>query len=121
MLFILFLSPATIAHGFSSPLHGMQTRSLILPVIESFTGRKVKTTITTIQPGKELQPPAPSPALLKTPPIILFQGPMTPMTMRAKIPLNCVMTRKLTDRDGDGTLDFQDAFPDDPGEWLDYG
>ena len=26
---------------------------------------------------------------------------------------------EITDRDGDGTLDFQDAFPDDPGECLD--
>ena len=26
---------------------------------------------------------------------------------------------QVMDRDGDGTLDYQDAFPDDPGEWLD--
>ncbi len=26
---------------------------------------------------------------------------------------------EIIDRDGDGTLDFQDDFPDDPGEWLD--
>ena len=26
---------------------------------------------------------------------------------------------QTADRDGDGTLDYQDAFPDDPGEWLD--
>jgi hypothetical protein len=26
---------------------------------------------------------------------------------------------EILDRDGDGTLDFQDAFPDDPGEWMD--
>jgi len=26
---------------------------------------------------------------------------------------------QVMDRDGDGILDYQDAFPDDPGEWLD--
>ena len=26
---------------------------------------------------------------------------------------------QTADRDGDGTLDYQDAFPDDPGEWVD--